>query len=80
MVRVGGKGSRVDMLRAWVGRRVWAIEGRRARMVDLVKGSMVVVCVVVGVVLWLSSEGLMVGCSQGEAAFHFRKCRASEQT
>jgi len=50
---VGGKGWKVDMLRKWVvGRRVRAIEGRRARRVDLVMGSMVrVLCgldVVVG--------------------------------
>ena len=47
----GGKGWMVDMLRAWVvGRMVRAIDGRRARRVDLVMGSMVscYVCVECG--------------------------------
>jgi hypothetical protein len=54
LLRVGGKGWKpVDMLRAWVGRRVRVIEGRRARRVDLVRGSMVRLwcCCAVGVVV-----------------------------
>jgi hypothetical protein len=42
VLRVGWKGWKpVDMLRVVVGRRVRTIEGRRARRVDLVMGSMV---------------------------------------
>ena len=56
---VGGKGWKVDMLRAWVvARRVWAIEGRRARRVDLAMGSMVrVLCISV----WLLMSGRLMG-------------------
>jgi hypothetical protein len=62
---VGGKGWKVDMLRAWaVGRRVRAIEGRRARSADLVMGSMVrVLCILVWLLLvsgrWMGVFGCM---------------------
>ena len=49
---VDGKGWKVDMLRKWVvGRRVRAIEGRSARRVDLVMGSMVRLLCVLDVVV-----------------------------